>query len=245
MVYQSADSVESVNQLKNWGYLSYWSTSDIPEEMSIILRAQIRNEQIRLYKQINKDPLFLIEQLKNYINENNLKISEKVLLCFLIINNIDPNDIKNYWKYLSIILNNFSSVDEPFKEIITSELLSGLLWIPLNSLSDIEDIKQWLKLVEKLEDDFQLDFFENEISQPAITILCGKIVNSENSKPPKERNIQLIINNLDYLIEYFTNRNNEILVSTVIREKITIEFQILEKYGEMEIQHFLNQNIKS
>ena len=78
------------------------------------------------------------------------------------------------------------------------------------------------------------DFFENEISQPAITILCGKIVNSENSKPPKERNIQLIINNLDYLIEYFTNRNNEILVSTVIREKITIEFQILEKYGEME-----------
>ena len=43
--------------------------------------------------------------------------------------------------------------------------------------SDIEDIKQWLKLVEKLEDDFQLDFFENEISQPAITILCGKIVN--------------------------------------------------------------------
>ncbi len=234
LVYQSADSVESVNQLKNWGYLSYWSTSDIPEEMSIILRAQIRNEQIRLYKQINKDPLFLIEQLKNYINENNLKISEKVLLCFLIINNIDPNDIKNYWKYLSIILNNFSSVDEPFKEIITSELLSGLLWIPLNSLSDIEDIKQWLKLVEKLEDDFQLDFFENEISQPAITILCGKIVNSENSKPPKERNIQLIINNLDYLIEYFTNRNNEILVSTVIREKITIEFQILEKYGEME-----------
>ena len=47
LVYQSADSVESVNQLKNWGYLSYWSTSDIPEEMSIILRAQIRNEQIR------------------------------------------------------------------------------------------------------------------------------------------------------------------------------------------------------
>lgn len=234
MVYQSANSVETVNQLKNWGYLSYWSTIDIPQEMSIILRAQIRNEQIRLCKLINKDSLFLIENLKNYINENNLKISEKVLLCFLIINNIDSNDIKNYWNYLSIILNNFSSIDEPFREIITSELVSGLLWIPLNSLTDIEDIKQWLRLVEKLEDDFQLDFFENEISQPAITILCGKIVNSENLKPPKERNIELIINNLDYLIEYFTNRNNEILVSTVIREKITIEFQILEKYGEME-----------
>jgi len=228
LVYQSADSVESVNQLKNWGYLSYWSTSDIPEEMSIILRAQIRNEQIRLNKLINKDSLFLIEKLRNYINENNLKISEKVLLCFLIINNIDSNDIKNYWNYLSIILNNFTSIDEPFKEIITSELLSGLLWIPLNSLTDIEDIKQWLKLVEKLEDDFQLDFFENEISQTGLTVLSGKIANSENSKSKEERNVQSILDRLEYLIVYFRNRNNEILVSTVMREKIAIEFQILK-----------------
>ncbi|ENA1806876.1 V-type ATP synthase subunit I domain-containing protein [Flavobacterium psychrophilum] len=234
MVYQSANSIESVKQLKDWGYLSYWSAIDIPEEMSVILRAQIRNEQIRLYKLINKDSLFLLEKLRNYVNENNLKISEKVLVTFLIINNIDPNDVTNYWNYLSIILHNFSSIDEPFKEIITCELLSGLLWIPLNNLTNIEDIKQWLKLIEKLEGDFQIDFFENEISQSAVTILCGKIVNSENLKPIEDRNVALIINNLNYLIEYFTNRNNEILISTVIREKIAIEFQILKKYAEAE-----------
>lgn len=234
MIYQSANSIESVKQLKDWGYLSYWSAIDIPEEMSVILRSQIRNEQIRLYKLINKDSLFLLEKLRNYANENNLKISEKVLVSFFIINNIDPNDVTNYWTYLSIILNNFSSIDEPFKEIMTAELLSGLLWIPLHNLTNLEDIKQWLKFIEKLENDFQIDFFDNEISPSAITVLCGKIVNSENSKPIEERNIELIITNLDYLIEYFTNRNDEILFSTVIREKISIEFQILKKYSEAE-----------
>ncbi|WP_159478961.1 hypothetical protein [Chryseobacterium sp. 18068] len=248
MIYQSARSIESVNELKEWGYLSYWSTVDIPAGMDVILRAQIRNEQVRLSKIIGEDYSAFVEQLISYVSEDSLKISEKVLVNFLVINSINPDDFTNYWSHFDFILKNLSYIDEPFKEVINVDLFTGLLWIPLQYLVVAEDIKQWLEFIERVENHFQINFFENEISQTAIAVLSGKITNSENSKPIKERNVQSIINRLEYLIKYFRKRNNEALVSIVMREIISIEFQIFRdaSNGEklaVELAESLESNV--
>lgn len=227
MVYQSAVTSESIKQLIDWGYLNYWTKIDIPNEMSVILRAQIRNEQIRLYKLLEKDPSFLLEKLKGYKDEHNAKISEKVLLSLLTVSHINSVDTAEYWHYLEIILNNFSSLEEPFREIATPELISQLFWVPVPNLSNFDQVKYWLELVEKLENTFQIDFFANEIAQYAIAVLSGRIISFTKDN-------DLNMSYLDYLSGYFTNRKNEILQSIVIREKIVIEFQTLGKVAEME-----------
>jgi hypothetical protein len=61
--FQTAKTVDEVNYLNDWGYLYFWSDSGIPNQMNIVLRVLILQEQLRMFHLIGKDTSRLIEIL--------------------------------------------------------------------------------------------------------------------------------------------------------------------------------------
>lgn len=231
-VYESVKTKDEIIRLEKWGYLNYWSELDIPKRMDAILRAYIRNEQIRLYSTIEKDTTFLHNRLLEYILEDSLSVQERTLIHIMSLLNTNSDNLSTYWFHLNDIIRNWQSLENAHKSLISGEVFISTLWIPVQYMASEEDIKQWLEFVGLFEDQFKIDFFENEISQSAFTVLSNKIVNIENSK--QDKNWIAASNLLNFLASYFKKRNAPILEAVFIKEVVALEFEILKNKDKAE-----------
>jgi hypothetical protein len=64
-IYQSVKKASEIEYLKDWGFLDYWTATEIPIEMPVVLRGLIRNEQIRLARFQKKENPFCFYNRKN------------------------------------------------------------------------------------------------------------------------------------------------------------------------------------
>ena len=256
-VFQSANSTEEIKQLENWGYLNYWSDLDIPKEMSVVLRSYIRYEQIRLGRSLDRDTTLFLNRLEEYLAEESLSSSESILVHCLNLVNFHEGDNAKYWTHLNEVLMRWKDLKEPFKDVINVEMVVELLWIPVQNLKSDYDIKNWLASIGQVEKVTRINFFDNDISQTAISIISSKVANSENHKEEKHKNWVKILNQLDSLASYFNERNLEVLEAVVLKEIIALEFQInknpsiavektklnAEKFSTSEAKYLLFENI--
>jgi hypothetical protein len=228
-VYFSAKTEEEAKYLSDWGYLSYWIENDIPQEMNMILKSYIRCEQIRLFKLLSKEKTILLDSLVIYSKEPYLSISDTVIIKVFILTNSTTNDnLSLYWYHLEFIFDNYIKLDKSFNEIFNIDFISGLLWFPVTKLVSQQDISQWLKFIEQLGKKSRDDFFSSEYAQSALKIISDKIVNSQHSIPIEERNWKIIVVQLDFLISYFEKNKYDILLATVLSERVALEFQIFK-----------------
>lgn len=227
-VYFSAKTKEEAKYLSDWGYLSYWVENDIPQEMNIILKSYIRCEQIRLFNLLDKETTILFDSLENYSQVQSLSISDAIIIKIFLLSNSTNADLSQYWFHLEFIINNYIKLDKPFTEIINIDLISGLLWLPVTKLVSQKDISAWLNFIEQLSESTNDDFFSSEYAPSALKIISGKIVNSQNSIPIEERNWGIIVDQLDFLISYFEKNKFDVLLATVMSDKVALEFQIFK-----------------
>lgn len=233
-IYKTATNPTQVNHLLSWGYFSFWTELKIPIQMDIILRSHIRTEQIRLHKIIGKDSSRQKIFLEEYLNESGITTSERILIHLQCLGFEAHENISKFWFHIDAILNDISGLDKLYKDVIDKEILSGILWYPINELIDWSDIKKWLETVTVLEEKFNFNFFENEISQTVITLVSSKIIKREDEKKETHRNWKIVLSNLIFLAEYFNKRNEEILEAVVIKEIISIECNINKDYAKSE-----------
>lgn len=224
-LYLSVRLKEEVEILESWGFLDYWISNDIPKEMDIVLRAFIRKEQIRLCQIINREFSIFEDKLEKYSEEVSINKESLFIVHLLILNSLNVKELSDFWRHLDYVLRNWISASSPFKDALDIRTYSDILWSPIQKLVTAEDINQWLSKIDSIESEFDVKFFEHEIAQSAINIICRNIVSSGLQQEPKEW--QKIIHVLQILVRYFSNHQLEILQITVLKEIISFEFKTL------------------
>jgi len=229
-LYLSAKEKEHAQMLYSWGYLSYWVDLEIPKEMSAVLRVQLSVEQIRLRNLIDKDCASLVARIKA-IGEEELEIFEKIFIRFLILSNGLTDNVSEYLSHLSLIINERAGYPDGLIELLTDEVVEGMLWIPLSDLKTQEDVSLWLDLIKKNEkNQNNTSFFSNELSQTGLTILAGNIVVFEKSKT--DFRAEGLEARLDYLISYFEKKSLDVLTAVFLKEKIALHIQLIDDEDE-------------
>ncbi|GAA4763948.1 MULTISPECIES: hypothetical protein [Flavobacterium] len=251
-LFNSAQTKETVSYLDNWGYLDFWTSTDFPKNMLPVLKVQLSSEQIRLRKILDKDITVFTEKLRN-VSLEAINVSEKLLIDITVLINDASLDVKDYFNRLKFILENFSQIQEPFKDTISVELLEGFLWIPVQQLTTEEQVWTWIELVQVFNVKAQTDFFIKDVAQLAVGVLVGHIVQNEKSNQSfNPKNLATI---LDRIAKFFIERNFEILSAVILKERIALEFQankdeaeritikFSEEFESIEAKYLLYENL--
>lgn len=253
-LYRSANSIKEIRALKNWGFISYWVGLTIPKEMGVILRAYIRVEQIRLNTVIGEKTEHLYSDIESFLKEEGVTVSQKTLLHFICVSQIDRASSKSIWYHIEEIIANWKQLEEPFKGAINSEMLTGLLWIICRNLETQLEIEKWINLISLVEEEFSVNFFDNEIAQTAITFLSSRIVSSDLNRN-NDGDCENVTKTLDFLTGYFRSRKNEVLEASIQKELIAIKFQnnksegldfsnkLIARYSSSEAKYLIYENV--
>ncbi|WP_405266290.1 hypothetical protein [Cellulophaga sp. Ld12] len=221
-VYQSALTYNQAKHLKSWGYLTFWKETPIPEEMDILLKAQIRMEQIRINKILGLEYLDILEILENHLEDSNLSVKDRFLIHLQCSVHQVLFDSKKLLKHFDFIISHPEELKQLSQTGLKLEDLSGLLWTPFDKFESFSELKTWLKLIEKYESQHKKDFFENKVATAAIAVLSRRV--SSFDKPNKC---------LNKLANYFIKRGSEVLESIVLKEIILLKFNKSEDFNSV------------
>lgn len=224
-IYRSVKTSEDIKILKPWGFIDYWSATEIPLQMNILLRSFIRSEQIRIVTMENNSTLFLTEQLQKYLSEGGLSSQQMSLIRLTIVSNFDGSNLPLYWDSINGILDDWPTLDQPYKDIILGGDILILPWFVLAFLNSVEDIMNWLEVISRMEKMQKSNFFEHEMAQSGVSVLLHRIANSKIDFDHKYSNSYYLF---EFLSKYFHNRNEEVMEALVLRELISYLFRIKE-----------------
>lgn len=227
-VFQSVKTKAEIENLQKWGYLDYWHDLEIPNKMSLIIRIYILNEQIRLFSILGKDTTIFYDRILKFTEDKTIEITESVFIRIILLSNYQSTNLTYYWIYFQYIFDHFKKIAEPFINSINADIFTGFLWISIQYNWSEEDIVLWIEFIKRIENEFEIDFFDNASAQISITLLIRKLVDSENSKAENEQNWISKIELFKFMISYFDERNLEVLSSEVEKAIVTYEFQISE-----------------
>lgn len=231
-VYSSAETKKDALFLKKWGYLDYWMDTPIPSKMKIVIKGQIRSQQIRLKRILEKNTTFLEKEFNTYLTSENVDLSQRLALytTYLTSSHIESSD--GYWYYLGEIKKHWDFLIETSKVAIDNEMILGLLWMPLQLIKDQYDLKKWLNFIEFFENKRSIDFFKNETRlYSLITVLCNQISNDSISI---DVDWDEKIRTLFFLKMHFKKKKLEYLEAIVIKEIIALKIQGQGKFLEAE-----------
>lgn len=229
--YQSAQSVQEAQIISEWGYLMFWSSTPFPKEMNLFLRAHIIYEQIRLKSLIGKSTSQSFSNLELILSEKDITKEVEFVVRVFCLSGYHNEVLPHFSEYLKSVFNDFNEVEEPFRELLTEELVNGLLWVLMQQISKYTELQIWLELIEIGERKLEFDFFDNEMAQTAIAVLSSRILKNEKfyDAEGKVSNISI----LEGLREFFHGKNKEILEATVLKELIAQKF-IQDKVGQAD-----------
>lgn len=251
-LYQSAQTPEEIQILKDWGFLLYWSNTSFPEGMSLFIRAYILQEQVRLKSIIGADSLSSFKKLEAILEEDGITKGEEFVIRMMCLSGYHYQITPNFIEHVDKILSELDHLEEPYNELLNKDLAEGLLWILLQKIHTELELKIWFELIKKVEIKFKTDFFENEIAQTAITILISRIQNTSDFEIEEGSSNETILKELAI---YFKERNNEILESTVLKRIVAILFQVergqaiqltqesLQRFSLNISKYLLNENL--
>ncbi len=237
-IYQSAKTESQIKYLSRWGYLNYWSESEIPREMNVMVRAFIRHEQIRLYQAVGRDATVFHGQIKTFAEEESTSLSEKFAIRFLYLSDFQGNDFASYWYVLDDLFIDSQNIEEPFESLDKAETFTSVLWLTVQYLKSAEDIYQWLKFVTVVEETFDIEFFDDAAAQPAISLIASGIVNREHQK--ESASWVDVLSLLRSIRGYFKERSFEVLEAEVMKSIVLVQFEMnkdLNTAAEMTIEY--------
>ncbi len=232
-LYHSCQTEEEAKSLNKWGFLSYWADIDMPLGMGTVLKAIIRNEQIRLSRIIGTEDQVYRKWLVSYLDEGGLSVKDKYMVSLINILQYEPGNLKSLWKNLDYVLNNWGEVDSEYQSAIDIELLPSILWLPAIEIQSSEDIIAWLKYLALVQKVLETTPLKSEEAQDGITVISARIIKVEESKSEQDRDWEDVLNKLALLYEFFSTYNYEVLEAVVIKEICAVKFNIQEKHTEV------------
>jgi hypothetical protein len=238
-IYQSVKTADDIKNISEWGFLDYWSETEIPTQMPVVLRSYLRGEQLRLSKNKKDRVPFLLSQLEKYLLEKDLTETDKVLIEFTILANFDKANLDRFWFHINEVANKWADLPEGYKTAVGIDNLTNILWLPTVLLTQPQEIKQWLAIVDLFEKLFNKDIFENEISEIAVTGICHTISRFKNGGIKNEELIELY----DELIERFKKSKRETLEAIATRALIENIFK--EQGNPEEAQTLAEERLSS
>ena len=222
---RSAKNEEAAKSLYDWGYLSYWTETELPINMSKSIKAHITVDQIRLRKLLNKDITILQNRLDVIVTEIT-DVREKIITLIVILANDSASNLNQNLEYSKFILENSAQLPDLFKDSF-DQLMEGFLMMFLQKLETEDEVTTWLHLAEIYETATGISFYKNEIAETGITVLAEHIVKFENGLTNFEP-AQLSAR-LDTLIEYFNKKELEIFAANILKERIALQFMVLNE----------------
>lgn len=224
LVLSSAKSLHEYKELKDWGYTDLWALG-IPREMSVLTKAYIRNEQIRIRTHLGEESEKYYRDILEYSKSDGLSDVEDVLINIFLSYYSAEKDLINFWDQFLKVLTKLQIIPDQFREGINFKVMSNLLWIPIKNLRSVLDIKKWLEAISLAEKLGAINFFDDEVSQQAIAALSGYIVQDINSSPTDQRDMQQALDKLTIIQEYFVGRGLEVLETLVLKEIVGLIFK--------------------
>ncbi|MBS1634303.1 MAG: hypothetical protein JST26_00175 [Bacteroidetes bacterium] len=212
-IYQSVKTQEDVKNISEWGFLDYWSEADIPMRMPVVLRSYLRGEQLRLSREKKEKVPFLLSQLEQYLLEDGLSETEKVLIHFTILANFDKSNLDRFWYHIDEVAKMWTGLPQGHKDAVGIDNLTNILWLPTVLLSRPEEIRKWLAIGDQFEALFAKDIFENDISEIAVTGICHTISRFKHTGVKNEEIVELYCK----LIERFRKSKREVLEALATR----------------------------
>ena len=221
----SAETKKSVENLKNWGFLDFWITSELPSEVHISLKAKLRLEQIRALKLLQLDPSALLAEVEQLIKDTSLAITEGVMLRMLLLAHFPKNHNSSTIEIVSFIINSWSEIEESFKDIIDLNLISNLIWFPAKFINSEERLELWLELCSKVIAITDIDIFDTDHSQLGTGLIASQIIKNENQTGKNWKKAEsLLLSFASYL------KNKEILNAIVFKEIIYLNFDLKKDF---------------
>lgn len=226
--YRTAQTKEEVIFLEQWGFLYYWKSTDIPKAMNTVLRAFIRVEQIRLFRLNGMDTSALLQWLTNYLTEESLSIHEETIIRVLCLINFEGYTLDSFFYNINFVLEHWRVIAIEVQEEVPVKVFFGLIWSPIAKITSEKEIKQWMGIIQLIEQQFEIDVFDRDLAQDAVTILSNKIANSENGKPDEEKDWSNVLNRLELLHLFLKQRGKHVLAAVVMKDIVYIEFVLLK-----------------
>jgi len=239
-MYQATQSKEHAQMLYGWGYMFYWTDTDFPREMNIGLQVLIRNEQLRLYKLIDKDTSVLLEKTKNLFDHPDGGVSEGVVMRMMVMTmHFMEIPLEDYFTNLRYVLENSKEIGQKFSFDLQNDGLENLVWMPLVKLESKQDVVAWIAHARQALA-VGIDIFDGEVGITIIPVFCQKILDHEKNSTNSTRGSQEI-EKLNLLLEFFLEMKNEYYAVLIVRELVKIEslwFHDTE-HSENVTQHYL------
>jgi len=187
--------------------------------MDILLKTQIRMEQIRINKILGLEYLDILKIIENHLEDSNLSVKERFLIHLQCSVHQVLFDYRKLISHFDFILSHPEELSQLNQTGLSLKDLSGLLWTPFDKFESFSEVETWLDLIEKYESQSKKDFFEDNVSTAAIAILSGRV--SSFNKPNKC---------LVKLADYFIKRGSQVLESIVYKEIILLNFRKTENF---------------
>jgi len=246
-MYKSAETVEELKELKEWGFIEYWNSTAFPAKMPIQLQAQILHEQIRIKTQLGDSSEKTYYRLEGLLEHTSLsKDDEWVIraLCMIARPYSKISHLVEHLKYL------IKEKNHPlFSDFLNKETVEGFVWLASTSINNKVDLFLWFDLIRIVELEIQADVFHRESDQYGITILANKIVDSGNflmSENDENSYYEVLL----AFAEEFEKRSSEILEAVIQKEIINFIFKIDKseqkaiEQGVKLLQRFHNETAK-
>jgi len=221
-MYQATQSKEHTTILYGWGYMFYWTDTDFPREMNLGLQVLIRNEQLRLYKLIDKDTSVLLEKTKNLFDHPDGGVSEGVVIRMMVMTmHFMEISLDDYFTNLRYVLENSKEIGQKFNFDLQNNGFENLVWIPVVKLKSKQDIATWITHARQALA-VGIDIFDGDVGINTIPFFCQEILDQEKNGTNSTRRDQEI-EKLNLLLEFFLEMKNEYYAALIVRELVKIE----------------------
>ncbi|MBS1686370.1 MAG: hypothetical protein JSS76_16645 [Bacteroidetes bacterium] len=233
LALHSAQTLEEIKVLENWGFLFYWSSEDIPPEMSLSNRIVIRNEQIRIAHLLKRPINFYRDQFIKYANEKTDDIN-RYMIYLSLIGCYDYSDLSMFWGYCKELVKIATSLGDSYKHLYEDKEdgLESILWFPVNRLRSRNDLLQWIDLAKIIDNAFTDSPFKKVLSDSFITTICSNLV----EKRDENETDSVLLEKLQLLLDYFYEKKYESLSAIVLREILWIEYRITQQKANVLVK---------
>ena len=218
-MYEATQDNVQANFMSRAGYLDYWTSTDFPADMSLGMKMMIRQEQLRLYKLLDRDPSSLLAHTKKLLRSENVSVSEAAIgRMILITYYFQDLPVIDFIEYLTFTLEHLEEIQDVISVFEDEYGLKSLIWFPVMNLTSKEEVNAWITLM-KIAAKKGIDAFTSNISRTSLSILCNAIGRREILSNDDDAGIAM----LQGLFKFLIGHNREDMAAYPVRGLSQVE----------------------